>query len=209
MTRLLSVAPLLLVATNGWAQDWDQTKEKAQVKAYFTQQQEAYAGAQHLKDAVAIAKQRLTANGQPEYAGLLDEARLQEALRSSMAAWEAEHTQREKDILRPGTTEQVKQVVARQGEHFREIAKPKYQQIADGQGWPQGSYMLVQGGNQPGQLGLTIFLIIDGRNEDGTGFELGPKLPAMKMHALELMRLSYGQVAISPNAKNDFRPIEN
>ena len=112
-----------------------------------------------------------------------------------------------KSMQNDQTSANVKEIVTKQAKHFRDIAKPQYEQITKDDKWPRGAYFFVQGGNTPGRHGLKIDLIIDGRNEDGSGFELGPDLPAITMHDLEVLRLNYGRLAIPEHAKNDFKAL--
>jgi hypothetical protein len=50
-------------------------------------------------------------------------------------------------------------------------------------------------------------LVLDTRNDDGSGFELAPDLPAITMHELEVLRLNYGKIVVPENAKNDFKAL--
>lgn len=187
----LATAFLLSAPYVGIAQET--LRNEVDVRQYFAEQRQAYKSAETLKDAVVIAKRRLVEEKLSEYAAIIDEGRIQDAIRNSVEWWDKQHARSEDRAKKVDSPQREKDIVAIQAKHFRESAKPKYEQIVNKTKWPSGAYFFVQGGNKPGRYGLKIDLIIDTRNEDGSGYVLGPNMPEITMHSVEILRLNYGK----------------
>lgn len=87
---------------------------------------EGYERAKTLADAVKLVRSQITLDGKPEYAALLSEARVREAIRTAIASYEAFQEEAEERRF-PGSTE-----------HFQQHVKPACLRIADRGDWPAG-----------------------------------------------------------------------
>ena len=201
---LLAAAVLFSAPHVGTAQETLRTDDD--VRKYFAEQRQAYESAETLKDAVAIAKRRLVEQELLEYAAIIDEARIQDAIRNSVEWWDTHHSRGEDQAKKSDMPQRNKDIVAIDAKHFRESAKPKYEQIVNDKKWPRGSYFFVQGANKDGRYGLNIDLIIDTRKDDGSGYVLGPEMPELTMHSLEILRLNYGKINLKGEG-DDFKAL--
>src|SRR3954453_14805198 len=80
---------------------------------------------QSLRGAVEVVQGRLKRDGKPEYAALLSEVRVREAIRTAIRSYEAVLDQA--DQRHPGSKE-----------YFEQTVKPVCLRIADAGAWPPG-----------------------------------------------------------------------
>ena len=90
---------------------------------------EEYADVNSLKQAVEICKQLIVEAGHEEYAALVSEQRVREAIRHAIRSYEFKLTD----------TEEVESNFFRSEAYFRNVVKPKFVQIAEEGRWPAGS----------------------------------------------------------------------
>jgi hypothetical protein len=83
-----------------------------------------FEGIKSLKDAIEVVKERLKKDGKPEYAALLSDTRVREAVRSAVRSYEDLYLEK-KEKQNPGSKE-----------YFEKEVKPVCQKIASTGEWP-------------------------------------------------------------------------
>lgn len=134
-----------------------------------------------VKEAVEVVKARLIQDGKPEYAALLSEERLREAIRTAVESYEARQDAAEKRN-------------AGSKEYFQKEVKPVFLKIADKGRWPEGCSF------------FSFYKLTDrrdGRNiaYDGLGLRLQVATPMAKFKgfALPIVDLYFGRYSESSN----------
>lgn len=134
-----------------------------------------------VKEAVEVVKARLRQDGKPEYAALLSEERVREAIRTAVQSYEAR--QDEADKRNAGSKE-----------YFQKEVKPVFLKVADKGQWPEGCSF------------FSFYKLTDrdGRNDiayDGLGLRLQVATPMAKFKgfALPIVDLYFGRYSESRN----------
>jgi hypothetical protein len=124
--KVLGAALLACVLTLGGIQTLAQQQSRLLVSrptGHFGQSAKDFAGVRTLKEAVEVLKQELTQNGKAEYAALLSEERVREAMRTAIRSVEA-------------SLDNTEQMHKGSKDHFIETAKPVLMKILEEGAWP-------------------------------------------------------------------------